>query len=127
MAVVGLGAAFGLSQVMDNSSSASDEALIQARVEAGTAYGNALEQAAEMRARQEAGAAYGAALESASQTSQWSLDDELTAIRNGKTSVGSAAIAANAGSLDSELEAIGGGTPFGGNEFKRTPNNQNIR
>ena len=107
MAVVGLGAAFGLSQVMGSDSP--QLAANEARIEAGAAYGAALEKAAELRAREQAGAAYGAALESASQSNVWSLDDELAAIRKGKTSVGSAAIAANASGLVDELDAIRGG------------------
>ena len=124
MAVVGLGAAFGLSQVLE--SDTTQVAENEARIEAGIAYGAALERAAELRAREEAGAAYGAALESASQEQVWTLDDELSAIHGGKASVGSAAIAANAAGLDSELDSIHGESPVGGNEFKRTPTNLNI-
>ena len=126
MGVVGVGAAFGLSQVM-GSDSAQVEPGHPARVEAGAAYGAALDKAAEIQARTEAGAAYGAALESARQAQVWTLDDELNAIRGGKPSVGSAAIAANAAGLDSELEALRGGTPFGGSEPERKSNTQNIK
>lgn len=106
MAVVGVGAAFGISQVMESTSPSTDN---QARVEAGLAYGAALDQAAELAARSEAGAAYGAALESAAQSNVWTLDNELAAIRGGKASVGSAAIAANASGLVDEIDAIHGG------------------
>lgn len=125
MAVVGVGAAFGLSQVMD-SETARVAADHPARIEAGMAYGAALEKAADIRAREVAGAAYGAALASANQAQEWTLDDELNAIHSGKPSVGSAAMAVNAAGLDSELDAIRNGSTFGGNDFKRTPNNLNI-
>lgn len=110
MAVVGLGAAFGLSQVM-GSSSQTVSGDNQARIEAGAAYGAALEQAAELQRRTEAGAAYGAALEAAKQANVWTLEDELSAIRGGKVSVGSAAIAEHSANLGWELDQIrGGGT-----------------
>ena len=121
IAVVGVGAAFGLSQVIGSESPLDAET--QARTEAGAAYGAALGQAAELRARQEAGAAYGAALESARQSSAWTLDDELAAIRKGKTSVGTAAMAAHAASLEKELAAIHSGEPFGGTVVRRTSHN----
>ena len=114
MAVVGVGAAFGISQVMDSTSQSSE---IQARIEAGAAYGAALDQAAELRARYEAGQAYGAGLEAsrasvgsaAMAAHATSLTDELEAIRGGQMSVGSDAISENSNSLGWELERINGG------------------
>lgn len=114
MAVVGLGAAFGLSQVM-GSSSQTVSGDNQARIEAGAAYGAALEQAAELQRRTEAGAAYAAALEAARQANVWTLEDEMAAIQQSRHdlntvrgSVGTAAMAQNADKLGWELDQIQG-------------------
>lgn len=91
---VGIGAAFGLSQLVDSGGGTAHQVLserdaamqanVDTIVEGGRAQAKALNEAAAVRERTEAGAAYGTALESAAATraaaSEWTLEDELNAL-----------------------------------------------